>query len=98
MMGMVYLTFTDEAEALAALYDGEAPRYPAFEILNPVPMPVSRTTGEVGADGAPILEPVPGYHVYCVGTCPQALERWRGFLDATFVVLAGVEPQAGLSE
>lgn len=90
MLTMIYLTFADEAEALAALYDGGAPRYPALEILNPCPMPVCTATGAVDADGAPVLAPVPGYHVnaVCRGDCPEALEAWRVYPATPFAVLA----------
>ena len=89
-MSMVYLTFADEAEALAALYEGDAPRYPCLEILNPVPMPVCRPTGEVDAEGAPIMAPVPSYHVnaVCRGDCPEALDAWRVYPTTPFAVLA----------
>ena len=90
MLTMIYLTFADEAEALAALYDGGAPRYPALEILNPCPMPVCTAAGAVDADGAPVLAPVPGYHVnaVCRGDCPEALEAWRVYPATPFAVLA----------
>ena len=89
-MLMIYLTFADEAEALAALYDGGAPRYPALEILNPCPMPVVSPTGEVDAEGAPIMAPVPSYHVnaVCRGDCPEALDAWRVYPTTPFAVLA----------
>ena len=90
MLTMIYLTFADEAEALAALYDGGAPRYPALEILNPCPMPAGTAAGAVDADGAPVLAPVPGYHVnaVCRGDCPEALEAWRVYPATPFAVLA----------
>lgn len=34
MLTPIYLTFATEAEALAALYDGDSPRYSGLEILN----------------------------------------------------------------
>ena len=91
MLEMIYLTFLTEAEAKAALFDGEAPRYPGLEILNPVPMPVASSTGEVDADGLPMMAPVPGYHVnaVCRGACPEALEQWRVYPETPFAVLAG---------
>ncbi|PTV94937.1 hypothetical protein C8J27_106206 [Rhodobacter aestuarii] len=90
---MIYLTFADEAEALAALYetDGETPRYPGLEILNPCPMPVSEATGAVDAEGAAISAAVPGYHVNCVcplGTCSPELDPWRVYPVTPFAVLA----------
>ena len=90
MLTMIYLTFADEAEALAALYDGGAPRYPALEILNPCPMPVCAATGEVDAEGTPVMAPVPGYHVnaVCRGACPEALDPWRVYPATPFAVLA----------
>lgn len=90
MMMAVYLTFETEAEALAALYDGDAPRHPALEILNPCPMPVVSHTGEVDAEGAPVTAPVPGYHVnaVCRGDCPEALDQWRVYPATPFAVLA----------
>ena len=90
MLTPIYLTFASEAEALSALYDGDAPRYSGLEILNPVPMPVVSPTGEVDAEGAPVLAPVPGYHVnaVCRGDCPEALEAWRVYPATPFAVLA----------
>ncbi len=84
------MTFASEAEALAALYDGEAPRYSGLEILNPVPMPVTSHTGEVDAEGVPVMAPVPGYHVnsVCRGECPEALDQWRVYPATPFAVLA----------
>lgn len=92
---MFHLTFADEAEARTALYiggDEETPRYPALEILNPHPYPLSRDTGEVDAEGVPVLELVPGHHVNVVGDFPAALDRWRHNPLMPAVVLAGVEP------
>lgn len=91
MPTMIYMTFADEAEALAALYDGDTPRYPALEILNPCPMPVCTASGEVDAEGAPVVAPVPGYHVnaVCRGACPEALEAWLVYPETPFAVLAG---------
>ena len=90
MLTPIYLTFASEAEAMAALYDGDAPRHPALEILAPCPMPVCTTTGEVDAEGAPVLAAVPGYHVnaVCRGECPQALDQWRVYPATPFAVLA----------
>lgn len=89
MLTPIYLTFATDAEALAALYNGDAPRYSALEILNPCPMPVCTTTGEVYADGSPVLAAVPGYHVnaVCRGACPEALEAWRVYPKTPFAVL-----------
>ena len=89
-MTPVYLTFATDAEALAALYDGGATRYQALEILAPRPMPVVRPTGDVDADGAPVLAPVPGYHVnaVCRGSCPETLDAWRVYPKTPFAVLA----------
>lgn len=85
---MIYLTFATETEARAALFDGEQPRYPALEILAPCPMPVCTTSGQVDTEGQPILAPVPGYHVNCVGECPEALAQWRMYPVTPFAVLA----------
>ena len=65
-------------------------RYPGLEILNPCPMPVVSPTGEVDAEGAPVMAPVPGYHVnaVCRGECPEALGRWRVYPATPFAVLA----------
>ena len=90
MLTPIYLTFATDAEALSALYDGDAPRYPGLEILNPCPMPVVSPTGEVDAEGAPVMAPVPGYHVnaVCRGDCPEALDQWRVYPATPFAVLA----------
>lgn len=90
MLTPIYLTFVSEAEALAALFDGDASRYPGLEILSPVPMPMVSPTGEVDAEVAPVLAAVPGYHVNCVcrGECPEALEAWRVYPATPFAVLA----------
>ena len=58
----IYLRFSDEAEALAALTQGESPRWQSA-ILQWVSVPVSRATGEVDAEGLEIFETVEGYHV-----------------------------------
>lgn len=89
-MMAVYLTFATEAEALTALCDGDSQRYPGVETLNPCPMPVVSHTGEVNAEGAPIMTPVPGYHVnaVCRGDCPEALDQWRVYPATPFAVLA----------
>ena len=84
----VYLTFADEAEAKAALFDGGAPRYPALEILGPAPMPISRATD---ADGGPVWAPVPGYHINAVsgeGLDLTALDAWRVYPVTPFAVRA----------
>ena len=91
-MKAVYMTFASEAEALAALFDGDAPRYPGLEILSPVPMPVCRATCEENAGGAPIMAQVPGYHVNCVcrGVIDlAALDPWRVYPETPFAELAG---------
>lgn len=58
--------------------------------LNPVPMPVVSATGEIDAEGAPVMTPVPGYHgnTVCRGACPEALEQWRVYPETPFAVLA----------
>lgn len=89
-MTPIYLTFSDEADALAALYNGDAPRFPGLEILAPCPMPVCAATGEVDAEGAPVLAAVPGYHVnaVCRGAFPEAMAQWRVYPKTPFAVLA----------
>lgn len=93
----IYLTFSDEAEALTALMvraeDEEmAPRWPA-RALQWVPVPISRATGAMDADGAPVFEAVAGYHVNALwdgSTDIAALDPWRRFPATPSVHWAGL--------
>ena len=58
----IYLMFANETEALAALTKDDAPIWPA-SALQWVPVPVTRVTGELDAEGFEIFETAPGYHV-----------------------------------
>ncbi|TKD13432.1 hypothetical protein FBT96_19610 [Rhodobacter capsulatus] len=88
---LICLSFATAPEAQSALFAEGAVRHAALEILNPCPMPITRETGQTDADGAPVLEMVPGYHVNCVapdGLDLAALAAWRQFPKTPFAVLA----------
>ena len=52
----IYLMFANETEALAALTKDDAPIWPA-SALQWVPVPVTRVTGELDAEGFEISRP-----------------------------------------
>lgn len=90
-MTPIYLTFHDEAAAQAALFADGEPRWPPLQLANPMPMPISRDTGQVDADGAPIYEPVPGWHVNALAPDDLdlgALDAWRVYPATPSVVWA----------
>lgn len=91
-MTPIYLTFSDEDEALTALMvhagDEITPRWQAHE-LQWVSVQFSRPTGAVDADGAPIFAPVAGYHINALWdevADIAALDSWRSYPDTPSVV------------
>lgn len=91
-MKQTYLTFADEKEMRAALFDGDDPRYPALELLNPVPMPVCHVTGAADG-GGPIVTPVAGYHVNALvpdGFDTAPLAQWLVTPESPFSVVEGL--------
>jgi hypothetical protein len=88
----IYLRFSDEAEALAALTQDESPRWQSA-ILQWVSVPVSRATGEVDADGVAVFERVEGYHVNVLwdGVAEiTSLMPYRAYPATPSVVWAGI--------
>ena len=57
-----YLRFADEAEANGVLFDGEAPRYTAIDVIGTIYKP---TGNMLTTDEGPVDEmaPIPGWHV-----------------------------------
>ena len=95
----IYLMFADAAEALAALTKDEAPIWPPEapiwppEALQWVPVPVTRATGEVDAEGLEIFETVAGYHVNALWdgvTEIYDLTPYRTYPETPSVVWAGI--------
>lgn len=90
-MTPIYLSFPSATVAQSALFEADGSvRFPDLEILNPVPMPVARDTGDLTSDGVPLMEPVPGYHVNAVAppdTDLSALDQWRMHPTTPFAVL-----------
>ena len=87
----IYLRFSDEAEALAALTKEEVPIWPA-SALQWVPVPVTRATGEIDAEGLEIFETVEGYHVNALWdgvTEIYDLTPYRTYPETPSVVWAG---------
>ena len=88
----IYLMFADADEALAALTKDDAPIWPA-SALQWVPVPVTRATGEVDAEGLEIFETVPGYHVNALwdgATEIYDLTPYRTYPETPSVVWAGI--------
>ena len=54
-----YLKFADEAEAQSVLYTDDTPDYQNIDTIGTIYKP----TGEVDAEGNPVMAPVPGWHV-----------------------------------
>ncbi len=94
-MTPIYLMFADEAEALEALMEDEAPRWPPAA-LQWAPVTVTRATGEVDAEGLEIFETVAGYHVNALWDGEAeigALTPYRAYPDTPSVVWAGISEE-----
>lgn len=57
-----HLRFDDEAQALGVLFDGEAPRYNAIDMIGVIWTPTGATI-ETDEGEMPETAPVPGWHV-----------------------------------
>lgn len=91
-MTPIYLMFADEAEALEALTEAGAPRWPTAA-LQWVPVTVTRATGEVDEEGAALFETVAGYHVNALWDGEAEitdLTPYRTYPDTPSVIWAGI--------
>ena len=84
----LYLTFSSEEEANAALYTESCPNYINIDTLGVIHKP----TGELDADDNPVMAPVAGWHVNVLvvdGEDASPLEAYRVYPVTPHRVWAG---------